>query len=39
MLPPELSDPDPVKAGKAMQAMMGMIKMDLPVLEAAAREN
>ena len=24
---------------KAMQAMMGMIKMDLPVLEAAAREN
>jgi predicted 3-demethylubiquinone-9 3-methyltransferase (glyoxalase superfamily) len=24
---------------KAMQAMMGMIKMDLPALEAAAREN
>jgi len=24
---------------KAMQAMMGMIKMDLPTLEAAARES
>jgi hypothetical protein len=24
---------------KAMQAMMGMIKMDMPALEAAAREN
>ena len=24
---------------KAMEAMMGMIKMDLPALEAAAREN
>ena len=24
---------------KAMEAMMGMIKMDLPALQAAAREN
>ena len=24
---------------RAMEAMMGMIKMDLPALEAAAREN
>jgi predicted 3-demethylubiquinone-9 3-methyltransferase (glyoxalase superfamily) len=24
---------------KAMEAMMGMVKMDLPALEAAARES
>ena len=31
--------PELIKHPKAMQAMMGMIKMDLPALEAAAREN
>jgi hypothetical protein len=28
-----------VSQAKAMEAMMGMIKMDLPALEAGAREN
>lgn len=31
-----LSDPDRAKAGRVMQAMMKMIKLDLPALQAAA---
>jgi len=31
-----LSDPDKAKAGRVMQAMMKMIKLDIGVLEAAA---
>jgi predicted 3-demethylubiquinone-9 3-methyltransferase (glyoxalase superfamily) len=31
-----VSDPDPIKAGKAMQAMMGMKKIDIAALEKAA---
>ncbi|AMB58772.1 VOC family protein [Microterricola viridarii] len=30
-----LSDPDPAKAGRAMQAMLTMTKLDIAVLEAA----
>jgi predicted 3-demethylubiquinone-9 3-methyltransferase (glyoxalase superfamily) len=30
-----IGDPDPVKAGKAMQAMMGMVKIDGPAIERA----
>ena len=30
-----LSDPDPVKAGRAMQAMLGMSKLDIAQLQAA----
>jgi predicted 3-demethylubiquinone-9 3-methyltransferase (glyoxalase superfamily) len=35
-LPQVLGDPDPERAGRAMQAMMGMSKLDLPALQAAA---
>jgi predicted 3-demethylubiquinone-9 3-methyltransferase (glyoxalase superfamily) len=31
-----LMDKDPARAGRAMQAMMGMVKLDLAALEAAA---
>ncbi len=31
-----LSDPDKAKAGRVMQAMMKMIKLDIPALQAAA---
>jgi len=34
-LPELLQDPDPVRARKAMEAMMGMIKIDIAALEAA----
>ena len=30
-----IGDPDPVKAGKAMQAMMGMVKIDGPAIKRA----
>ena len=36
ILPQLLADPDRVKAGRVMQAMMKMIKLDIPALEAAA---
>ena len=36
MLPQLLADPDRAKAGRVMQAMMKMIKLDIGVLEAAA---
>ena len=36
MLPKLLGDPDREKAGRVMQAMMKMVKLDIPVLEAAA---
>ena len=36
ILPQLLSDPDRVKAGRVMQAMMKMIKLDIGVLKAAA---
>lgn len=32
-----MSDPDPVKSGRVMQAMLQMIKLDVPALEAAYR--
>ena len=31
-----LKDKDSARAGRAMQAMMGMVKLDLPAIEAAA---
>jgi len=31
-----LADPDPARAGRAMQAMLGMTKLDIAGLEAAA---
>jgi len=31
-----LSDPDPVRAGRVMQAMLGMGKLDISALRAAA---
>lgn len=34
-MPQLLGDPDPVRAGKAMQAMMGMMKLDLAAMKAA----
>lgn len=36
VLPKLLGDPDRAKAGRVMQAMMGMIKLDVRALEAAA---
>jgi predicted 3-demethylubiquinone-9 3-methyltransferase (glyoxalase superfamily) len=36
MLPELLSEPDNVKAGRVMQAMMKMIKLDIATLQAAA---
>ena len=36
MLPQLLSDPDRAKAGRVMQAMMKMIKLDIAALKAAA---
>ncbi|HXB95964.1 MAG TPA: VOC family protein [Puia sp.] len=36
MLPQLLSDPDKAKAGRVMQAMMKMVKLDIGVLKAAA---
>lgn len=35
-LPKLLSDPDPARAGRVMQAMMGMTKIDVQALQAAA---
>lgn len=35
-LPRLLGDPDPARAGRAMQAMLGMQKIDVAALEAAA---
>ena len=34
-----MSDPDPERAGRAMQAMMGMKKLDLAAMRAAADGN
>lgn len=31
-----LSDPDPERARRAMEAMLGMVKLDLPAMRAAA---
>lgn len=36
ILPELLSDPDRAKAGRVMQAMMKMIKLDIAVVKAAA---
>lgn len=36
MLPQLLSDPDKAKAGRVMQAMMKMVKLDIETLQAAA---
>jgi predicted 3-demethylubiquinone-9 3-methyltransferase (glyoxalase superfamily) len=36
MLPQLLSDPDRAKAGRVMQAMMKMVKLDIAAVEAAA---
>ena len=36
MLPQLIADPDRAKAGRVMQAMMKMIKLDIPALQAAA---
>ena len=35
-LPKLLADPDPARAARAMQALMGMTKLDLAALRAAA---
>ena len=37
ILPQLLSDPDKAKAGRVMQAMMKMIKLDIGAIEAAAK--
>ena len=37
ILPQLLADPDRAKAGRVMQAMMKMIKLDIGVIEAAAK--
>ncbi|HEY8611977.1 MAG TPA: VOC family protein, partial [Roseomonas sp.] len=37
ILPEMLRDPDQARAGRAMQAMMGMTKLDIAALEAAYR--
>jgi predicted 3-demethylubiquinone-9 3-methyltransferase (glyoxalase superfamily) len=34
-----LCDPDAVKAGRAMQAMMQMVKLDIALLEQAYRSG
>jgi predicted 3-demethylubiquinone-9 3-methyltransferase (glyoxalase superfamily) len=39
ILPRLLADPDRGKAGRVMQAMMGMIKLDIAALEKAAEED
>ena len=39
MLPQLLTDPDKAKAGRVMQAMMKMIKLDIATLKAAANAN
>jgi predicted 3-demethylubiquinone-9 3-methyltransferase (glyoxalase superfamily) len=39
ILPQLLSDPDKAKAGRVMQAMMKMIKLDIGALEDAADEK
>jgi predicted 3-demethylubiquinone-9 3-methyltransferase (glyoxalase superfamily) len=39
ILPRLLADPDREKAGRVMQAMMGMIKLDIAALEKAAEED
>jgi predicted 3-demethylubiquinone-9 3-methyltransferase (glyoxalase superfamily) len=36
VLPKLLSDPDPAKAGRVMQAMLNMTRLDIRALEAAA---
>lgn len=36
MLPQLISDPDKAKAGRVMQAMMKMVKLDIKTLQAAA---
>jgi predicted 3-demethylubiquinone-9 3-methyltransferase (glyoxalase superfamily) len=36
VLPKLLADPDRAKAGRVMEAMMGMIKLDIRTLQAAA---
>jgi len=36
MLPQLLADPDKAKAGRVMQAMMKMVKLDIATLQAAA---
>ncbi|HVU85043.1 MAG TPA: VOC family protein, partial [Puia sp.] len=36
ILPELLSDPDRARAGRAMQAMMKMIKLDIAAIKAAA---
>ena len=38
-LPELLADPDPERAGRAMQAMMQMSKINIAALEAAAEAN
>lgn len=38
-LPEVLGDPDPARAGAAMQAMMGMQKLDLAALRTAAEAS
>ena len=35
ILPRLMADPDPVKAGRVMAAMMGMVKIDVAAIEAA----
>lgn len=35
VLPKMLADPDTAKAGRAMQAMLGMVKLDIAALQAA----
>ncbi|MDR3711215.1 MAG: VOC family protein [Puia sp.] len=39
LLPQLLGDPDKVKAGRVMQAMMKMVKLDIGALKAAADAN
>lgn len=39
LLPQLLADPDKAKAGRVMQAMMKMVKLDIPALKAAAERK